>query len=167
MDRGVQRKGFGQAGCSHQSESLSLAIHQATGSQRLRFCESDRCEAAVMSASRGGCTLEAVESRKMNSIGILGLLALSACAHLRGPTESYPIIPQESSSDNVDDEFAGRSTHPATRTAVEAQHAAKARFDSPPDPDKPAPKRQSRIRLVCQQARSTPLIFFLGIRQTP
>ena len=63
-DRGVQRKGFGQAGCSHQSESLSLAIHQATGSQRLRFCESDRCEAVGMSASRGGCKLEAVESRK-------------------------------------------------------------------------------------------------------
>src|SRR6516165_11135190 len=93
MDRGVQRKGFGQAGCSHQSESLSLAIHQATGSQRLRFCESDRCEAAGLSASRGGCKLEAVESRKMNSIGILGLLALSACAHLRGPqrpTRLYP-----------------------------------------------------------------------------
>jgi hypothetical protein len=28
---------FGQAGCSHQSESLSLAIHQATASQRLKI----------------------------------------------------------------------------------------------------------------------------------
>src|SRR6516225_805268 len=64
MDRGVQRKGFSQAGCSHQSESLSLAIHQATGSQRLRFCESDRCEAAGMSASRNGCKLEAVGEQK-------------------------------------------------------------------------------------------------------
>src|SRR6516164_2770898 len=104
MDRGVQRKGFSQAGCSHQSESLSLAIHQARGSQRLRFCESDRCEPAGMSASRGR-KLEAVESRKMKPIGILGLLALSACAYLRGPTASYPIIPQKTSSDKVDDEF--------------------------------------------------------------
>ena len=98
-----------------------------------------------MSASRGGCKLEAVESRKMNSIGILALLALSACAHLRGPTESYPIIHQETSSDNVDDEFVGSTTHPTTLTALEAQKAAKARFDSPLDPDKPATQKAKQI----------------------
>ena len=83
-----------------------------------------------MSASRGGRKLEAVESRKMKPIGILGLLALSACAHLRGPTASYPIIPQESSSDKVDDELDGSTAHPTTLTAVEAQKAATVRFDS-------------------------------------
>ena len=101
-----------------------------------------------MSASRVGHGLEAVESKKMKPIGILGLLALSACAHLRGPTASCPIIPQETPSDNVDDEFAGRSTHPATLTAVEAQKAAKARFDSPLDPDKPATRKAKRISLT-------------------
>src|SRR6516162_8556750 len=118
MDRGVQRKGFGQAGCSHQS-SLSLAIHQATGSQRLRFCQSDRCEAAGMSASRGGRKLEAVESRKMKPIGILALLALPACAHLQGPTASYRVLPQKTPSDKVD-EFDGSTAHPTTLTVVEA-----------------------------------------------
>src|SRR6516165_3144696 len=111
MDGGVQRKGFSQAGCSHQSESLSLAIHQATGSQRLRFCESDRCEAAGNERERRWRKLEAVESRKMKRIGILALLALSACAHLPGPTASYPIIPQKTPSNKVDDEFAGSTAH--------------------------------------------------------
>jgi hypothetical protein len=76
----------------------------------------------------------------MKPIGVLGLLALSACAHLRGPTAT--------SSDNVDYEFAGRSAHPATLTAVEAQKAAKARFDSPLDPDKPATQKAKQISLT-------------------
>jgi len=84
----------------------------------------------------------------MNSIGILGLLALSACANLRGPTASYRTIPQETSSDNVDDEFGGRSTHPAPLTAVESQKAATARFDSPLDPDKPATQKAKQISLT-------------------
>ena len=93
-----------------------------------------------------GVSLEVEKAEpKMKPIGILGLLALSACAHLPGPTASYPTIPQETSSDNVDDEFAGRSTHPATLTAVEAQKAAKARFDSPLDPDKPATQKAKQI----------------------
>jgi len=84
----------------------------------------------------------------MNPIGILGLLALSACANLRGPTASYRTIPQETSSHNVDDESAGRSTHPATLSAVKAQKAAKARFDSPLDPDKPATQKAKQISLT-------------------
>ena len=84
----------------------------------------------------------------MKSIVILACVALSACAPLRGSTASHPIIPQETSSDNVDDEFAGRSTHPATLTAVEAQKAAKARFDSPLDPDKPATQKAKQISLT-------------------
>jgi hypothetical protein len=84
----------------------------------------------------------------MKSIGILGLLALSACVHLPPSTASYPIIPQETSSDNVDDEFAGRTAHPATLTAVEAQKAAKARFDSPLDPCKPATNKAKYISLT-------------------
>jgi hypothetical protein len=83
----------------------------------------------------------------MKPIGILGLLALSACAHLRDPTAPYPIIPQETTSDHVDDEFAGRSPHPATLTALEAQKAAGARFDSPLDPDKPATQKAKQISL--------------------
>jgi len=101
-----------------------------------------------MSASRGGCKLEAVASKKMNSIGILGLLALSACVHLSGSAASHPTMPQETQNDNVDDEFAGRSTHPATLTAVESQKAAKARFDSPLDPDKPATDKAKQISLT-------------------
>jgi len=101
-----------------------------------------------MSASRGGCKLEAVESRNMKLIGILTLLALSACAPLRGSTASHPIIPQETSSDNVDGEFPGHSAHPATLTDVEAQKAAKARFDSPLDPDKPATQKANQISLT-------------------
>jgi hypothetical protein len=100
-----------------------------------------------MSASRG-CKLEAVKSRNMKPIGILALLALSACANLRGSTASYPVIPQETSSDNVDDKFPCHSAHPATLTAVEAQKAAKARFDSPLDPDKPATREAKQISLT-------------------
>jgi hypothetical protein len=84
----------------------------------------------------------------MNPIGILALLALSACAHLRGPRGSYPIIPRETSSDKVDDEFTGRSAHPTTLTDVEAQKAAKARFDSPLDPGKPATRKAKQISLT-------------------
>ena len=65
-----------------------------------------------------------------------------------GPAASYPTIPQKTPSDNVDDEFAGRSTHPATLTALEAQKAAKARFDSSPDPDKPATRKAKQISLT-------------------
>jgi hypothetical protein len=61
----------------------------------------------------------------MKPIGILGLLALSTCAHLRGPTASYPILPKESLSDKVHDQLGGPTAHPATLTAVEAQKAAK------------------------------------------
>jgi hypothetical protein len=107
-----------------------------------------KAEPAFHERVAGRRKLEAVESRKMKPIGIFGLLALSACAHLGGPTASYPIIPQETSSDNVDDEFAGRSAHPATLTAVEAQKAAKARFDSPLDPDKPATQEAKQISLT-------------------
>ena len=88
------------------------------------------------------------ESRKMNSIGILGLLALSACAHLPGPTASYPTIPQKTPSDKVDDEFVGSTAHPTTLSVVEAQKAAKARFDSPLDPDKPATQKAKQISLT-------------------
>ena len=84
----------------------------------------------------------------MKPIGILGILALSACANLRVPTVSNPIIPQETSSDGVDDEFAGRSARPVTLTALEAQKAAKARFDSPLDPDKPATRKAKQISLT-------------------
>ena len=88
------------------------------------------------------------ESRKMNSIGILGLLALSACAHLRGLTASYPIIPRKTPSDKVDDEFVGSTAHPTTLNVVEAQKAAKVRFDSPLDPDKPATQKAKQISLT-------------------
>ena len=84
----------------------------------------------------------------MKPIGILALLALSACAHLPGPTASYPIIPQKTPSNKVDDEFAGSTAHPATLTAVEAQKAAKARFDSPLDPGKPATEEAKQISLT-------------------
>ena len=101
-----------------------------------------------MSASRGGCKLEAVESRKMNSIGILALLALSACAHLRGPTASYSIMPQKTPSDKVDDEFDGSTAHPTTLTVREAQKATTARFETPLDPDKPATQKAKQISLT-------------------
>jgi hypothetical protein len=84
----------------------------------------------------------------MKAIGILALLALSACAHLRGPTASYPIIPQKTSSDKVHDEFPSRSTHPATLSAVEAQKAATTRFDSPLEPGKPATRKAKQISLT-------------------
>jgi len=84
----------------------------------------------------------------MKRIGILALLALSACAHLPGPTASYPIIPQKTPSNKVDDEFAGSTAHAATLTAVEAQKAAKARFDSPLDPGKPATEEAKQISLT-------------------
>jgi len=88
------------------------------------------------------------ESRKMKPIGILALLALSACAHLRGLTASYPIIPRKTPSDKVDDEFVGSTAHPTTLSVVEAQKAAKARFDSPLDPDKPATQKAKQISLT-------------------
>ena len=100
-----------------------------------------------MSASRG-CKLEAVKSRNMKPIGILALLALPACAHLPGPTASYPVLPQKTPSDKVDDEFDGSTAHPTTLTVVEAQKAAKARFDSPLDPDKPATRKAKQISLT-------------------
>ena len=84
----------------------------------------------------------------MNSIGILGLLALSACAHLRGLTASYPIIPRKTPSDKVDDEFVGSTAHPTTLNVVEAQKAATARSDSPLDPDKPATQKAKQISLT-------------------
>ena len=84
----------------------------------------------------------------MKRIGILALLALSACAHLPGPTASYPIIPQKTPSNKVDDEFAGSTAHAATLTAVEAQKAAKAPFDSPLDPGKPATEEAKQISLT-------------------
>jgi hypothetical protein len=101
-----------------------------------------------MSASRGGRKLEAAESRKMKRIEILAFLALSACANLPSPTASYSILPRESLSDKVPDQLDGPTTHPATLTAVEAQKAAKARFDSPLDPDKPATKKAKQISLT-------------------
>ena len=52
------------------------------------------------------------------------------------------------SSDKVGDEFADRTDHPPTLTAVEAQKAAKARFDSPLDPDKPATQKAKQISLT-------------------
>jgi hypothetical protein len=48
----------------------------------------------------------------------------------------------------VDDELAGRSTHPATLTALEAQKAAKTRFDSPLDPEKPATQKAKQNSLT-------------------
>ena len=84
----------------------------------------------------------------MKAMGILALLALSACAHLRGSTASYPIIPQKTPSDNVDNEFDGSTAHATTLTVVEAQKAATARFDSPLDPDKPATQKAKQISLT-------------------
>jgi len=91
---------------------------------------------------------EKTESRKMKPIGILGLLALSACAHLRGPTASYSIMPQKTPSDKVDDEFDGSTAHPTTLTVVEAQKTAKAWFASPLNPDKPATQKAKQISLT-------------------
>jgi hypothetical protein len=48
----------------------------------------------------------------------------------------------------VDDEFDGSTAHPTTLTVVEAQKAAKARFDSPLDPDKPATRKAKQISLT-------------------
>jgi hypothetical protein len=59
-----------------------------------------------------------------------------------------PIMPQETSSDRLDDEFAGRTAQPETLTAVEAQKAANACFDSPLDPDKPATQKAKQISLT-------------------
>ena len=72
----------------------------------------------------------------MKAIGILALLALSACANLPPPTASYPI------------QLDGPSAHPTTLTAGEAQKAAKARFDSPLDPDKPATQKAKQLSLT-------------------
>ena len=84
----------------------------------------------------------------MEFIGILALLALSACANLPPPTASYPILPKESLSDKVHDQPDGPTAHPTTLTAVEAQKAAKARFDSPLDACKPATKKAKQISLI-------------------
>jgi hypothetical protein len=84
----------------------------------------------------------------MKPIRILALLALSACANLPPQTTSYPILPKESLSDKVHDQLDGPTAHPTTLTAVEAQKAAKARFDSPLDPDKPATRKAKQISLT-------------------
>jgi hypothetical protein len=84
----------------------------------------------------------------MKPTGILALLALSACANLAPPRASYPNRPKESLSDRVHDELNGPTAHPTTLTAVEAQKAAKARFDSPLDPDKPATQKAKQISLT-------------------
>ena len=88
------------------------------------------------------------ENRKMKPIGILALLALSACANLPPPTAPYPILPKESLSDKVHDQFDGPTAHPTTLTAVEAQKAATTRFDSPLDPSKPATHKAKQISLT-------------------
>ena len=85
----------------------------------------------------------------MKLTGILALLALSACANLAPPTASYPDLPKESLRDEVDDrKLDGPTAHPTTLTAVEARRAAKARFDSPLDPDKPATQKAKQISLT-------------------
>ena len=48
----------------------------------------------------------------------------------------------------MDDELDGSSAHPTPLTVVEAQKAAKARFDSPLDPDKPATPKAKQISLT-------------------
>jgi hypothetical protein len=84
----------------------------------------------------------------MKLTGILALLALSACANLAPPTASYPDLPKESLRDKVHDQLDGPTAHPTTLTAVEARRAAKARFDSPLDPDKPATQKAKQISLT-------------------
>jgi len=84
----------------------------------------------------------------MKPIGILAILALSACANLAPSTASYPNLLKESLSDRVHDRLDGPTAHPTTLTDVEAQKAAKARFDSPLDPDKPATQKAKQISLT-------------------
>ena len=84
----------------------------------------------------------------MKSTAILALLALSACANLASPTASYPNLPKESMNDKVHDQLDGPTAHPTTLTAVEAQKAATARFDSPLDPRKPATHKAKQISLT-------------------
>jgi hypothetical protein len=84
----------------------------------------------------------------MKSTAILALLALSACATLAPPTASYPNLPKESLSDMVHDQLDGPTAHPTTLTAAEAQKAARARFDSPLDPDRPATQKAKQISLT-------------------
>jgi hypothetical protein len=89
-------------------------------------------------ASRNGrkaWKVEKRENRKMNPIGILALLALSACT----------IYGDGQGGRKLQD---GPSAHPTTLTAVEAQKAAKARFDSPLDPDKPATQKAKQLSLT-------------------
>ena len=72
----------------------------------------------------------------MKSIGILALLALSACSTVH------------------DDGQAGRklqggpTAHPTTLTTMEAQKAAAAGFHSPLDPCKPATQKAKQISLT-------------------
>jgi hypothetical protein len=84
----------------------------------------------------------------MKPTAILALLALSACTTLAPPTASYPNLPKESLSDMVPDQLDGPTAHPTTLTAAEAQKAARARFDSPLDPDKPATQKAKQISLA-------------------
>ena len=84
----------------------------------------------------------------MKPIRILALLALSACANLPPQTTSYPILPKENLSDNLHDQLDGLTARPITLTTVEAQKAAKARLDSPLDPDKPATQKAKHISLT-------------------
>ena len=125
-----------------------MAIHQAQVARRSGFCGGDKCELVGLGASPGGRKLEAVESQQMKPIGILALLALSGCANLQPQTASYPILAKESLSDKVSDQFDGPTGHPTTLTAVEAQKAASARFDSPLDPCKPATYKAKEISLT-------------------
>jgi hypothetical protein len=84
----------------------------------------------------------------MKSTAILALLALSACATLAPPTAPYPNLPKEGLSDMVHDQLDGPTAHPTTLTAAEAQKAARARFGSPLDPDKPATRKAKQISLT-------------------
>jgi hypothetical protein len=89
-----------------------------------------------MVASRGRRKLEKVENREMKPIGILALLALSACS---------TIYDNGQGGRKRQD---GPSAHPNTLTVVEAQKAASARFDSPLDPYKPATYKAKQISLT-------------------
>jgi hypothetical protein len=52
-------------------------------------------------------------------------------------------------SDKAHNQLDGPTAHPTTTlTAVEAQKAAEARFDSPLDPDKPATQKAKQISLT-------------------
>jgi hypothetical protein len=72
----------------------------------------------------------------MKPIGILALLALSACS---------TIYDNGQGGRKRQD---GPTAHPTTLTTVEAQKAATARFDSPLDPCKPATQKAKQISLT-------------------